>query len=81
MKMEDGLHEEVPKTASSRTILMEIVTGNVQVLILVLKKFWIFSRSFLQCRGSLDIRGQNLSYDPMTLETCYLACRDLLCAN
>ena len=39
MKMEDGLQEKVPKTASNRTLLMEIVKGNVQVLILVLKKF------------------------------------------
>ena len=56
MKTEDGLHEKVPKIASSKTLLREIVTGNVQVLILVLKKFWILSRSFLQYRVSLEAK-------------------------
>ena len=54
MKMEDSLHEKVPKTASRATLLMGIVFSNVQMMILVLKKFGILSRPFLAFMANLE---------------------------
>ena len=46
--------EKVPKTASRATLLMGIVSSNVQMMILVLKKFGILLRPFLPFIVSLE---------------------------
>ena len=78
MKMEDSLHDKVPKTASRATLLMGIVSRCADDDFSPQKVLDPFEAN-LTIYG--QFRGWTFSFDPVTLQPCYLVCRDLFCAN